>query len=222
MQPLFESTLLAVARLEAAGTRPPRLTEPGHATWHRFRRNLGPRDFVELLCEDLAPAFPLPFDLRRWGTDPAPLAALRALDDAAVDALIATASAGADAPIDDWLRERARALGLPAGGALSELPKVQPRFTVLELPGSAGRIAARLCSTDPTLALDRQFTLVADTPEERVLAGLCTVALGANPPTVLTSAELAAKPRRFDRVFGLAGHPPAEALAAGFTEVRLI
>ncbi len=222
MLALFESTLLAVARLEAAGTRPPRLTEPGHGTWQRFRRNLGPRDFVELLCEDLAAPFPLPFDLDLWGTDPAPLSALADLDDTTVEALIATASRAPEAPVDDWLRERAKALGLSSGGVFSELPKVQPRFDVLELPGSAGRIAARLCSTDETLSLDRQFTIIADTPAERVLAGLCTVALGANRPTVLTTDELKAKPRRFDRVFGLAEHSPAQALAGDFDEVRLI
>ncbi|MEZ4435768.1 MAG: hypothetical protein R3F65_25510 [bacterium] len=225
MRALFESTLLAVARLEAAGVRPPRLTEPGHETWGRFKRKLGPRDFIELLCEDLAPAFPLPFALARWGTDPRPLDALRAFDDDTVDALITAASTAPDAPVDDWLRDRARALDLPAGGAFSDLPKMQPRYRVLELPGSAGRIAARLCGQDDTLSLDRQFTLVADTPAERVMAGLATVALRANPPEVVTTAALTDKlaaGARFDRVVGLAAHPPAEALATRFDEARLI
>lgn len=225
MHALFESTLLAIARLEATGTRPARLTEPGHETWARFKRKLGPRDFIELLCQDLAGAFPLPFDLDRWQTEPTPRDALAALDDSEVDALIEQASTPPDADIEEWLRDRARALDLPTGGALSELPKMQPRFKVLELPGSAGRLAARLCATDDTLSLDRQFTIVADSPAERVMAGLCTVALGANPPRVVTTDALRSAPpkdSRFDRVIGLAGHPAAEALAAEFDEARLI
>lgn len=38
---LRETTLRSIARLEVAGEREPRLTEPDHARWHRFRLHDG-------------------------------------------------------------------------------------------------------------------------------------------------------------------------------------
>jgi hypothetical protein len=62
--PCIPWTLRSIARLErAGGVRPPRITEPGFAHWHRIRRRLGWRDLIALLHEDLASAFPLPFEL---------------------------------------------------------------------------------------------------------------------------------------------------------------
>src|SRR6476646_2617339 len=54
--------LHALARDEAAGRRPQRLTEPGLATWRRFRGRLGAADFLALLFEDAAVAHPIPFE----------------------------------------------------------------------------------------------------------------------------------------------------------------
>ena len=57
----------SIARLElSGGVRQARLTQPGHDRWHRIRRRLGWADFVALLCQDLAEAFPHPFALDRW------------------------------------------------------------------------------------------------------------------------------------------------------------
>ncbi|MBK9367055.1 MAG: hypothetical protein IPN01_12165 [Deltaproteobacteria bacterium] len=63
-------TLREIARLERGGFRSPRLTEPGHARWHRVRRRLGWVDLIELVHEDLSATFPTAFDLR--GLDSAP------------------------------------------------------------------------------------------------------------------------------------------------------
>ena len=42
----------AIAREEIAGRRSARLTEPGQATWQRFRGRLGNGDLLRLLAED--------------------------------------------------------------------------------------------------------------------------------------------------------------------------
>lgn len=77
-------TLRAIARLERAGdVRQSRLTETGHASWHRFSRHLGLRDFIGILHDDLAAAFPLPFDFERWPADP-----LTDLDEATAKSLL--------------------------------------------------------------------------------------------------------------------------------------
>src|SRR5258705_7682335 len=54
--------LLALARDEAAGRRPQRLTEPKLDTWSRFRGRLTNADFAMLLFEDGAVIHRIPFD----------------------------------------------------------------------------------------------------------------------------------------------------------------
>lgn len=218
----LETTLRAIARLEAAGLRQPRLTEPDFARWQRFRRKLGWRAFIELLHEDLAGAFPVPFDLDRWLIDP-----FEHLGEEQAQAMIAEAARAA-APQDTptFLRDSARALGLPATGSLSDLTKVQPHHRVLELPGAAGRIAAALCTPGSGLALHEQFTFVADTTAEIVAVGLAAVELRANEPRILTTPELRdaiARGATFDRVFGLRDSAHAVELAGAlFPVARLV
>jgi hypothetical protein len=67
---LLDTTLRSIAQLEVAREREPRLTEPDHARWLRFYRKPGWRAFIEILHEDLAGAFPVPFDLTRWLESP--------------------------------------------------------------------------------------------------------------------------------------------------------
>jgi len=211
--PALSWTLGSIARLERpGGVRPPRLTEPDLVKWTRFRRKLGWSDFIALLHQDLAEPFPVPFDLARWSDDP-----LHGLAESDAEALVREAATPTpDEPLV-YLRSAARALGLPDGGAIAQLPRVQPHQRALELPGAAGRVAAHQVLTHGDLAFHDQFTFVADTDAERVLVGLAAVELRANPPTVLTSAQLAdqlAGGASFDRVFGLRASPSAQALAA--------
>ena len=82
-------TLEAIARLELpGGIRSPRLTEPGWERWLRVRRKLGWVDFIALVHQDLAEAFPRPFDLSRWDTHP-----LEDLTEAEAERLVASVSA---------------------------------------------------------------------------------------------------------------------------------
>lgn len=202
-------TLRAIARLERSddGVRQPRLTEPELASFHRMRRRLDHADLIELLHEDLAEAFPLPFGQEAYERD-----LFQALDDNIAKALIADVQALEEADTLAFLRQAASALGLLSGGKLSELRKAQPRHKVLELPGSAGRIAAQQLSDNPSLSLE-QFTIVADSDAERALIGLVRVELRGSMPEVIPSTALhEANLSRFDLVFGI-DTPHARALA---------
>ena len=218
---LFRSTLAAVARLEAAGDKPARLTDPDFAKWKRFRRRLGWADFIRLLHEVLAEGIPEPFDVARWGFDP-----FEGLEDATAKTLLAEAAVPSTDDKLPFLRDQAKALGLPSGGAIADLPKVQARFKVLELPGSGGRIAAHQC-VHHGVAYNTTFTFVALTPAERVMIGLGAVELRSNVPTVVDAAgleRLAEKKTRYDRVYGLEEAPEAATWANRFDagEVRLV
>ena len=200
LSPLLDATLSSIARLEAAGEKPARLTDPDHQRWARFRRSLGWRDYIELLHADAAGSFPEPFDLSRWAGLPLDVTA-----DAAELLVRRNAQPSAAEPAA-YLRAKAEELGLTSRGALSDLPVVQPREMVLELPGSGGRLMAHLALSQGNLDVQRQFTVVAASPAERVLIGLSIVEARANPPTIWLASELEARleKARVDRVFGLA------------------
>jgi hypothetical protein len=161
------------------------------------------------LHEDLADAFPLPFDVRSWSNPP-----FAELPHDEAEGMIRAAAAPDDQDAHTFLRSAARGLGLPSTGTLSEVPRTQPHQKVLEL--GFGRIAAWQVLTQPGLAFHDQFVFVADTDEERAMVGLSAVEARANPPQVLSSAEARAwvkKGQRFDRVVGLKT-PATELLAA--------
>lgn len=209
VHPSLAWTLRSIARVErAGGIRPPRLTEPGFQHWARIRRHLGWKDFAALLHEDLAEAFPVPFDIRRWRTAP-----FAELTEAEAEELVRDAAGPDDADAHGFLRTAARALGLPSTGSLSEIPRTHSHQKVLEL--ACGRIAAWQVLTQPGLAFHDQFVFVADTDEEWTLVGLSAVEARANPPQVVTSSEVRAlvKGQRFDRLVGLRT-PASERLAA--------
>lgn len=211
-------TLRSIARIERRGDlrRGARLTQPDHEKWHRMRRRLDWADFVELLHEDLAAAFPQPFDLARWEQPPLP-----SLTPKLAEELVEDAARPDDSDALAFIREAARTLGLPPGGNIADLPRVQPHQKVLELSGSVGRIALHQVLAHKDLSLHEQFTFVADTDIERLLIGLVCVELRSNPPRIVRTAELRqlhATGTRFDRVFGIKGHAAADALA---TELKL-
>lgn len=207
-------TLREIARLERGGygpeaLRPARLTEPDHERWHRVRRKLGWVAFIELLHEDLAEPFPTAFALDRWSEPPT-----TALDERAALALIDDAARPDDADRLAFLRNACRGLGLMDGGNIAALPKVQTHQRALELPGCGGRIAAHQVITNTGLSFHEHFTFVADSDAERVAIGLAAAELRANPPTIITQAELRARRPSFDHVFGIKGYPQAEQLAS--------
>lgn len=220
VHPALPWILRSIARLErAGGVRGPRLTEPGFERWHRVRRKLGWTDFIVVLCEDLSEAFPEPFAFDRWVRHP-----LDSLTNPEAQALVEEAARPDGLDTHAFLREAARALGLPTGGAFTALLRVQPGERVLELPGSGGRIAAWQVLDQPTLDFSGQYVFVADSDAERVPVGLAAVELRANVPTIWPSARTRDAMRTgppFHRVVGIRGHAPAERLAADLgPEVR--
>jgi hypothetical protein len=213
IHPALPWTLRSIARLErAGGIRAPRLTEPSFEKWHRIRRHLGWRDFVAVLHQDLAEAFPVPFNLAAWSADPT-----ADLTHEEAEQAIRAAVAPDDSDAHAFLRAAAKGLGLPSTGALSDVPRTQPHQKVLELPGSCGRIAAWQVLSQQGLAFHDQFVFVADSDAERILIGLAAVESRANIPTIMNTAEVRAhvgRGQRFDRAVGVRGWPAAEALAA--------
>jgi len=210
--PALALTLESIARLELpGGIRSPRLTEPGWERWHRVRRKLGWADLIALVHQDLAEAFPYPFDLDRWHRHP-----LEHLSEDQAEQLVISVSTPPQDEAPGFLRRAARTLGLPAGGALSDLPRIQAAQRALELPGAGGRMAFALAQAHSDLSFHDHFDFVADTDAERVMVGLAAVEARAGSPTILTGAALrdrVAKGHRWDRVYALNGHPAATSLA---------
>ena len=197
-------SLRAIARMERDTSRPlrrPRLTEQDWSTWRRIAGRAGTTEFIRLLHDDLASAFPTAFDLQRWPPHP-----LEGLSDADATAIANTALEPDSSDPVTFLRAAAAGLGLPPSGPISSLPKVQAHQRVVELPGTAGRIAAHQVLTHTDLSFDRQFVFVADTFAERLLIGIAALEVRSNPPEIIASGDLArllSSDSRIDRAFGL-------------------
>lgn len=169
------TALHALAREEQAGRRPRRLLEPQLATWQRFRGRMGPRDLAELLLEDAAVTQPEPF------AAPSVLGRMepfRDVPEAVVQAWLDELPSLPESAVLEDLDAQAHRLGLVQRPAYSELPKLQPHHRVLELPGSGGRLAARMVHGQAGIFLKDVFTIACATWQERMLAGLVAVGLG--------------------------------------------
>src|SRR5262245_21367266 len=119
--------LHALARDEAAGRRPQRLTEPKLDTWSRFRGRLTNVDFAMLLFEDAAVIHRIPFDPSTLG---GPIQPDRLPESAADSWLSDLALLHLNELGADYIAEQARLLGLPTRLARSELHVVKPHQKV--------------------------------------------------------------------------------------------
>ena len=200
--------LHALAREEAAGRKPQRLTEPGMATWSRFKGRLGPADFLRLLCEDAAVLHPVPFG----GRGLTPELDLERVTDAQAGAWLAELpSLELQASGADYIAAQARLLGVTTKGAKAELHQVKSHQRVLELPGTGGQLAHHLVTTQPNLVLQTNMVIACGTWQEQVLAGLVALDLGS--PTVelihrataldMSDPSMPLRQQRFDFVVGL-------------------
>lgn len=199
------AALHALAREEHVGRRPRRLIEPNHATWHRFRGRLGPRDFAELILEDAAVNQPEPFAVEQVLGD---RSGLRALPEALIgDWLSELSKLPLEAADRDYLEEQAKRLGLKVRPAFSDLHKLAAHHRVLELPGSGGRLAAHVVQTQPDLSMKDMFTVACTSWQERMLAGLVAVSLDVRGYTRISvdpTLESARKAESgFTHIFGL-------------------
>jgi hypothetical protein len=199
--------MLALARDEAAGRRPARLTEARLATWNRFRGRLKATDLLALLFEDAAVVHPVPFD-------PARIQGQFDLNQLAEDRIAswldAISSLDLNAPGTDYLLDQACLLGVPTRFARSELLVVKPHQRVLELPGTGGQLSHYLVKTIPGLALRDNFTVACSNWREATLAGIAALDLGASSsdfitsidPELLKAPEHPLRQRVFDVVIG--------------------
>jgi hypothetical protein len=201
---------LAIARAEAASRMPLRLTEPGLATWARFRGRLTSADLLALLFEDAAVLHGGPFRPSSLG---APLR-VESLPERLVDTWLRdldTLPLSGDSPA--YILDQARRLGLPTRLARSDLHAVKPHQRVLELPGTAGQLAFHLVTSQPGLTLQDNVTVACDTWQERTLAAIVALELNAPRTDFILPVTLDAlrapdhplRTRGFDFVVGL--HP---------------
>lgn len=202
--------LHALARDEAAGRRPQRLTEPKFDTWRRFRGRLTSADFVTLLFEDAAVIHRVPFDPSTLGEPIQP----EQLPESAADSWMQTLGLlPLNEPSADYVAEQARLLGLPTRMARSELHVVKPHQKVLELPGTGGQLAHHLVTAQRDLTLHDNFTIACGSWQELTLAGVIALEMGAPHSNFATRVEVedlrkndhALRQRTFDIVIGL--HP---------------
>jgi hypothetical protein len=198
---LGAALLHALARDEAAGRRPCRVTETDQATWARFRGRMGPAQFLQLLVEDAAVVHPVPFGL-------APLDSLT--DDVVAGWLRQVPELELDAPGPDYLQAQARLLGVPIRLARADLHRIKPHQKVLELPGTGGQLSHYACTVQQDVFLQDNFTVACDSREELALAGLAALDLNApNADFAWLDPDLSRirqdRGRSFDFVFGL--HP---------------
>lgn len=202
--------LHALARDEAAGRRPRRLTEPNLATWTRFRGRLTATDFVALVFEDAAVLHRVPFD--REAVD-APSNQGQLSPDTISAWLTALADADLTAASADYVLEQAKLLGLPTRIARSELHVVKSHHKLLELPGTGGQLAHHLVRAQRDVTLQDNFTIACTTWQELTLAGVVALDLVAPHtdfiPRIgdddLRRPDHPLRQRSFDFVLGL--HP---------------
>lgn len=200
----------ALARDEAAGRRPERLTEPRQDTWRRFRGRLTATDFLSLLFEDAAVLHRIPFDPAAVGGSVRP----EALPDATVESwLNAIAHADLSTAGPNYILDQAKRIGLPTRLARSDLHVVKPHQKVLELPGTGGQLAHHLVSAQQDLTLQDNFVIACSTWQELTLAGVVALDLGSPHTDFIVATEVSAlralehplRQRSFDFVIGL--HP---------------
>jgi hypothetical protein len=200
--------LHALARDEAAGRRPPRLTEPRLATWSRFKGRLTSSDLLALIFEDEAVLHQIPFDGGALGGQLRPEHVPTELADQWLRDLGKT---DLKAPAADYLVEQAKLLGLPLRMARSDLHVVKPHQKVLELPGTGGQLAHHLVSTHPGLTLQDNFTIACSSWQELTMVGVVALDVGAPHTNFATRVDAEGlrndkhplRQRSFDFVIGL-------------------
>lgn len=176
----------ALARDEAAGRRPARLTEPGLATWRRFRGRLGAEDLLRILFEDAAVLHPVPFD-------PAAIQGGLSLNHLASglaqEWLTAVPKLDLGASAAHYVAAQAKLLGVSTRLARADLHVVKRHQRVLELPGTGGQLMHHITTTSDGLSPQVNFTVACGTWQEHTLAGLIGVELGAPHTDFAVRAE---------------------------------
>jgi len=187
IQQFVQTSLRAIARAEKDERVPSRFTGTGREVWDTFKNELTAADLAVLCIQDAGVAMPIPFDPSLWWPDWPGWAQLH-LSTPDAEQWIGEALASAGESRDAYLRRQAAILeiDLPPEDAIAVLPGPQPHERWLELPGTGGWIAYRLCARpDAALYLWENMHVVCSTPQEMLLAGLIAWELNAPPRTAL-------------------------------------
>ena len=195
----------ALLREEHLGHRPPRLREPGLATWRQFRGRMGAKDLLELLREDAAVTQPLAFS----PPSAVELMPFARLDGGALDGWLEQIGARPSGENgDDYLTAQAKRLDLPTRMAKADLHKMKPHHKALELPGTGGQLAHHVVTTQEGIYFQDVFTVACRDWRDFTLATLVAVELGlAGQPPVVIDPELSrmrSRGEQFDYVLGVA------------------
>lgn len=178
----------ALARDEARGRRPARLTEAARSTWNRFRGRLTSDDLVRLLLEDAAVLHPVPFD-------PAVLGGGLSLDrlqaEIADEWLANVPNLDLSASDTDYIAAQAKLLGITTRLARADLHLVKRHQRVLELPGTGGQLMHHVVASSEGLSPQVNFMVACGSWQEQTLAGLIGVELGAPHTEFVVRAEAA-------------------------------
>lgn len=207
MNQRIELVLTAIGRMEEAGrVNEKRLMVETSDPWEVFRRELGPRDFVGLLVEELAAVYGVPFgEVEVYAAQEAgsPATSPRGIGEVVADSigsdeeareLLEAAREGVrqgESTID-FLHGAARELGLPGRFAVADQARLEGRQWLLDRPGSCGRYGWGLVSRDDSLSFGRNVVILAEEPQERLLAGLTLVEADASDGHVMRECELGA------------------------------
>jgi hypothetical protein len=187
VQQFLRASLRAILRAEDQDRLPARFTGTGQEIWRIFRNELDAADLAALAVQDAGAAMPVPFDPRRWWPEWPDWVLFRQPADEA-EGWIAEARDHAGLDRDGYLRRQAALLeiDLPTPDQIAALPTPKPHERWLELPGTGGWLAYALCQRpEANLYLWENFTIVCDTPQEMLLAGLIAYELNAPPRTPL-------------------------------------
>ena len=202
----FQASLRALVRAEVLERVPPRFIGTGQEVWKTFCNELDTADLLILCIQDAAANMPIPFNPHHWlpfkanndstRMDIPAWSGLQA-EPASVESWLPEAIEKASQPLDDYVLEQSTLLGIsrPAPQLLAKLPTPQRHERWLELPGTAGWVAYTLCTrTNEDLYLWDNFTILCNSPQEIILAGLIAWELGAPPnielPIILDDTDL--------------------------------
>ncbi len=202
LETFCRAALRALIRAEQQERVSLRFTGVGQEIWKTFRNELTVSDLLILTIQDAAANMPIPFDPGRWliynnANLQIPTWSEIQVQPELVKAWLPEAYQAASLSLDAYLKAQATLLDIPipATEMLEKLPTPQKYEHWLELPGTGGWVAYALCSrSNQDLYLWENFTILCNTPQEMILAGLIAWELDAPPhlelPIYLDDADL--------------------------------
>ncbi|MBN1536874.1 MAG: hypothetical protein JW908_09100 [Anaerolineales bacterium] len=212
-QALFVRIALnALIRAEADGRVPARFSGTGPEIWRTFSNELSIANLAAITIQDTGATMPIPFAPEKWWPD-WPVWTLLQIPDQDVEIWVQEALSNHEQPQQSFLRQQAALLGisLPEEAVLADLDTPAAHERWLELPGTAGWVSYTFCTRqDADLYYWENFTILCDTAEEMLLAGIIAWELGAPPNTRLpilledqTLSSTLQAGRKYDGIVGI-------------------